>query len=215
VFGLLVPTILALAVALCCGGSPLHLVEARFRGWPVIALGFGLELALYNPPLDHTAWAMAIGPWVWMAVRVAFVTVLVMNGFGRAAWAWRLAALGVALNTLVIALNGGHMPQSPEAAAAVWGASQIDADRLQNVSVMGPATRLAWLGDVFAEPAWLPRRNVVSMGDIFLAIGVAGWAYSAMRPRTTPIALTKTAIASASARRVDGAAGGAHQSPAG
>jgi uncharacterized protein DUF5317 len=118
----------------------------------------------------------------------------------------RLAAVGVSLNTVVIAVNAGHMPQSPEAALAVWGVSQIDPARLQNVSVMGPETRLGWLGDVFAEPDWLPRRNVVSVGDILLALGVATWVFWAMLPRTVV-----EMIGSKTARRIGGAGGGAHQ----
>lgn len=202
--GLLAPAAVALLGALVLGGSLRRLSNARFRAWPVLALGFGIELALYNPPLDRQAWAMVVGPWIWLAVRLVFVAVLVWNGWsGRSAWAWRVAALGVGLNTVCIAANGGHMPQSPEAALAVWGASQIDPQRLQNVSVIGPNTQLAWLGDIFVEPGWLPRRNVVSAGDIVLALGVAAWVYSA--------AGAGTKISAGSARRVDGAAGGARQ----
>jgi len=210
--GLLAPATIALIGALVLGGSLRHLSEARFRAWPVAALGFAIELALYNPPLDAQPWAIAAGPWIWLAVRLVFVAVLVWNGWsGRTAWAWRLAALGVGLNTLCIAVNGGHMPQSPEAALAVWGASQIDAERLQNVSAMGSNTRLAWLGDIFAEPGWLPRRNVVSFGDVLLALGVAGWVYCAARPGSGRTALARSKISAGSARRVDGAAGGARQ----
>ncbi|MBV9899247.1 MAG: DUF5317 domain-containing protein [Chloroflexi bacterium] len=177
--GLLAPAAIALLVGLIAGGSLRGLIGARFRAWPAIGLAFAVELALYNPPLDRQAWAIAAGPWIWMIARLVIVGVLVLNGSSssRSAWAWRIAAAGVALNTVVIALNGGHMPQSPEAALAAWGASPIDSARLQNISVMGPETRLAWLGDVFAEPAWLPRRNVVSVGDILLASGVAFWMY--------------------------------------
>ena len=182
--GLLAPTLIALVAALACGGSVRGLVATRVRAWPAVLIGFGIELLLYNPPLDGQAWAMAIGPWVWLATRVVFVLVLVINGWsagGTPNWPWRVAALGVALNTLVIAVNDGHMPQSPEAAVAVWGASHIDPGRLQNVAVMGPETRLVWLADIVAEPGWLPLRNVVSLGDILLAAGVALWVFTATR----------------------------------
>jgi len=41
---------------------------------------------------------------------------------------------------------------------------------------------LPWLADVLPQPAWLPRPNVVSVGDILLAGGVAAWAFGAMAP---------------------------------
>jgi hypothetical protein len=180
--GLLAPSLVALTAALVAGGSVRNLLVQRFWGWPLFALGFALELALYNPPLDQLAWAMAFGPWLWLITRLVFVGVLLVNGWSGA-WPWRVAALGVALNTLVVAVNGGHMPQSPQAALAVWGSSPIDATRLQNITSMSAATPLAWLGDVFAEPRWMPRPTVVSLGDILLSLGVAGWLFSAMRPR--------------------------------
>jgi hypothetical protein len=31
------------------------------------------------------------------------------------------------------------------------------------------------LGDIFVEPAWLPSRNVLSVGDLLLSVGLA-WA---------------------------------------
>ncbi len=180
--GLLAPAAIALVTALVAGGSLRGLIDSRFRAWPAVGLAFAVELALYNPPLDREGWAMAIGPWIWIVTRLVMVAVLVVNGWSgsRTAWAWRLAALGVVLNTLVIGLNGGHMPQAPEAAVAAMGGSPIDASRLQNISAMGPDTRLGWLGDVYAEPAWLPRRNVVSVGDMLLASGAALWVYGSV-----------------------------------
>jgi hypothetical protein len=80
------------------------------------------------------------------------------------------------------------MPQSMQAAASVWGAEYVRADaysgRLENVVWMTGDTVLPWLADIIAEPRWLPRPNVLSIGDIFLALGVAGWVFGITRPRT-------------------------------
>jgi hypothetical protein len=70
----------------------------------------------------------------------------------------------------------------------VWGASHIDPSRLQNVAPIGPDTRLPWLGDILAEPDWLPRRNVISIGDILLALGIASWAFTAATTRRIALA---------------------------
>jgi Family of unknown function (DUF5317) len=52
---------------------------------------------------------------------------------------------------------------------------------------MGPDTWLAWLGDIFPEPAWLPRANVVSIGDLVLATGIAAWVFSTLRRSNRPL----------------------------
>ena len=117
--------------------------------------------------------------------KLVLLVALLRNAWpapGSVRWPWLIAATGVGLNVLVIALNDGHMPQAPEAAIAVWGASHIDPIKLQNVAAMRPETVLPWLADVLPQPAWLPRRNVVSIGDLLLASGVAAWAFSAMAP---------------------------------
>lgn len=178
--GLLAPTVLALGAAIALGGSLRGLADGTVRAWPPLILGFGVELVLYNPPVDSQPWAMALGPWVWLLTRVVFVAALTAEGWSSSR-PLLLAALGLALNTVVIGLNAGHMPQSEGAAIQVWGSSHIDAFRLQNVAPMTADTRLPWLADTLPEPAWLPRANVISPGDVLLATGIAGWAFSAAR----------------------------------
>jgi hypothetical protein len=125
---------------------------------------------------------MAVGPAAGLATKLVILGVLLHNGLTTAdnlRWPWLVGAAGLAMNTLVIGLNGGHMPQSVEAATAVWGGTRIDPARLQNVAAIGPHTLLPWLGDVLAEPSWIPRPNVVSPGDVVLSIGVAAWVFAA------------------------------------
>jgi hypothetical protein len=185
VLGLLAPTLVALIAAVALGGSLSGLASSRVRGWPFILAAFGTELVLYNRPVDAQAWAREAGPWIWLASRLVLLAVAVANawpGRGQVSWPWVLAACGVGLNSVVIGLNNGHMPQSEEAAIAVWGSSHIDAGRLQNVAPIDSHTLLPWLGDVIAEPAWLPRRNVISVGDMMLALGIGGWIFAAATP---------------------------------
>src|SRR5712691_7927471 len=103
--GLLLPTLFALVGAPFAGGSIAGLVRARMEWWWVVVGAFAVELVLYNPPVDTQAWALSIGPWLWVVMSV-----------------------GIGLNTLVIVANGGHMPQSVEAATAVWGPQHAGPD---------------------------------------------------------------------------------------
>jgi hypothetical protein len=108
---------------------------------------------------------------------------------GPTSGAFRLAALAVGLNLLVVLANGGYMPQSPEARLAVRGSPLIAEGapaQLRNVVPSGPATRLAWLTDVIPQPTWLPTANVVSVGDVVLSFALAWWAFQMLAavPRT-------------------------------
>jgi hypothetical protein len=185
--GLVAPTVIGLAASVGLGGSARLLFSQKIRWWPAVVVAFAVELLLYNPPIDGQTWAMQIGPWIWIASRLVFLAVLVVNAAhsttNAVKWSWWMAAVGVALNTLVVVANGGHMPQSMQAAVAVWGAGHIDPTRLQNVAPLGADTRLPWLADVVAEPRWLPRANVISVGDLLLAFGMASWAFTGARVR--------------------------------
>src|SRR5216684_2378057 len=184
--GLLLPSAVAALVGVACGGSLARCLSARVAWWPTLLAAFAVELVLYNPPINRLDWAIAAGPSIWVLSKVLMLAVLARNAaadeHGRPAWV--VIFVGIGLNTLAIVANGGHMPQSSDAAAAVWGADYVRADaytgRLDNVSWMGTDSRLPWLCDILPLPRWLPRPNVLSIGDIVLALGVGGWIFARM-----------------------------------
>jgi hypothetical protein len=184
--GLLVPAVLVGVLALVWPARSDVAQRLEVRWWPAALGAFAVELVLYNPPIDQHQWAMQIGPWIWVATRFVMLAVALHNARAgaRLVPAWLLAAAGLALNTLVIGANNGYMPQSTEAALQAWGAERVHAFRaypgLHNVAPLDADTRLAWLGDVIAQPTWLPRPNVISVGDLLLSLGIAGWMYGAL-----------------------------------
>lgn len=83
-----------------------------------------------------------------------------------------LVSVGGGLNALAIAANGGQMPASRSAVRAA-GLALSDDEFVNSGVVAHP--KLAFLGDVFASPSWLPLRNVYSLGDLVILTG-AVWA---------------------------------------
>jgi hypothetical protein len=182
VIGLVLPILLATLLALARGGSLDGWARQPVCWWPAILVAFAVQLALFNPPLNEQAWAITGGPAIWVASMLAVALVLVRNGLVRrvARFAWLVAALGVCLNVLVVAANGGYMPRGAEASAVVGRPIAAESgQRLRNVAPLATETRLGWLGDVIPQPAWLPLANVVSLGDLLLSGGAAWWAFQA------------------------------------
>src|SRR5438105_14928564 len=121
--GLLLPLIIASVVAALrvCSFSGLQRVHIQW--WPLALASIAVQLVLYNPPVDQQPWALTWGPLIWVATLIALVAVLVRNGLskhpGRGAF-W-VAALGIAVNLVVVVANGGYMPESTQAPIASPG----------------------------------------------------------------------------------------------
>jgi Family of unknown function (DUF5317) len=185
--GLLFPSLLATLSGLVAGGSLAGWRRVHLAWWPLLVGAFLVELVLYDPPLNQQPWALEFGPWVWVLARLVMLAVCLRNARTPGGWstAWLIVALGLSLNGAVIVANAGHMPQSPSAAALVWGDAYVQPERyvgqLENVVWMTPKTPLAWLGDILPEPRWFPHANVMSIGDVLLALGMAAWAFNVTR----------------------------------
>jgi hypothetical protein len=151
------------------------MAETRFRSGWLAVLALAIQLVLFSPiAADRLGDA---GRWIYVGSTALVVIVVLAN--------IRMVGLPVVLvgalsNLVAIIANGGSMPASPSALAAV-GHSVGDGPT-NSVVVARPA--LEPLTDIFAMPAWLPLANVFSVGDVLIAIGVAVAIAAAMRPRS-------------------------------
>ncbi len=98
-----------------------------------------------------------------------------------------MATLGLALNTVVIVANGGHMPVSAAAMRAVRGTPTVreitDTRAFSNARLASPATRLTPLSDVIPVRLAGGVGNAFSVGDLLLAVRITALIYTATRPR--------------------------------
>jgi hypothetical protein len=104
--------------------------------------------------------------------------------------------IGLILNLLVIVLNGGLMPVSPETLARInpgkstmqWSVrSRVGVSK--DILLPTAKMRLAWLSDRFLLPAWFPYQAAFSLGDVFIATGAFWLLWSAGRSEKSKISL--------------------------
>src|SRR6266568_7169057 len=115
--GLVTPLLIATAAALVMGGSLDAWSRQRVLWWPLVLVALGVQLPLYSPPFDTWPALVAVGPVLGAVTMSLVVVVLVRNAVGPVRFACMLAALGIALNLIVIVANGGWMPRAEELTA--------------------------------------------------------------------------------------------------
>ena len=147
------------------------------RYWQFAVAAIVVQVLIYTPLLGTTDLIHRIGPWIWVATLLVSLGVMLANL--HLPWMW-LIATGAALNLIVIAANGGFMP-SPEDALRRAGRLEdvVQEERkretgdyvLSNSTIADDDTRVRFLGDVLVIPKDYPLANVISVGDIVLAVG--------------------------------------------
>lgn len=163
---------IGLLLGLLLGGRPSGLADLRLR-WAMLAVaGFAAQVVLFSAPVSERIGAA--GPPIYVA-STAMVLVAVMRNIRITGMA--LVALGAACNLAAIIANGGYMPASPAAAAAVGRGDIVGYSN--SAVVASPA--LEFLTDVIALPAWLPFSNIISIGDLLIGAGIAVVIAAAMR----------------------------------
>jgi hypothetical protein len=166
-------TVLAAAVGLLIGlvsgGSLRRLGERRFHWWPLLPAGVILQLP-FADRLGFGGLLLSYG--CLLAFALANIR---LTGMG-------LVAVGIALNTVPIAVNRG-MPVDRDAvvAAKISAAHRLDTLRLDRKHhLQRRSDKVMVLADIIPVR---PLSEVVSFGDVVLAVGVADVCYHLLRPR--------------------------------
>lgn len=161
-------------VAVVAGPGPGALLDHRIRlpGIPLAAVGIQLALGLFTP---SGGWPPAVGLGLFGASMLLMAVFCAAN---ISTTGMPVVLIGVVLNGVVTAANGGMPVRLPpdasssagaELAASVTHLPEEDADRLTA------------LGQIVPIPEPVERR--VSFGDLILAVGVIDVIYRMGRPR--------------------------------
>jgi hypothetical protein len=155
-------------------------------GWKFAAVVAGLFAlqaltVLYVP--GQTVFQIAL----LMLSQIALVFLLLLNRHVPGA---KLFALGIILNIVVMAANGGWMPVTPEIHNFVHPDRPVElqARQVNSKDVILPRTETnLWiLSDII--PVTLPwRRNAVSIGDVLIILGAAQFIFQATSKQKVPV----------------------------
>jgi hypothetical protein len=181
---ILYAVVIGLVVGFLVGGRPAGLGEIHLRwSWAILG-GLLAQVVLFSEAVSDRVGAL--GPPIYIGSTALVIGAILAN---RAVPGMRLVALGAASNLTAIVVNGGYMPASAQAAAAL---GKHDPTSYSNSAII-PNPVLGPLTDIFALPAWLPFANVFSIGDVLIGIGIGLVIVKAMRAGAAASPATATA----------------------
>jgi hypothetical protein len=163
---MLLVVIIAMVVGWIRGGKLSNLTEIRVRVWWLLIFGFGLQLIAGFLPRDQHDLAVSL-------ILVSYLPLLLFVWLNRAMNGLWIAGIGILMNFTVIVVNSG-MPVLPEAVTLAGGSEDFTLGAKH--VLLDADTRLPFLADIIPLP-----RSVLSLGDLFLAIGIGVFLEDQMR----------------------------------
>jgi MFS family permease len=182
--------VLALLVGALAGGGVPRIAELRLKWLWVLGLALALRIAAFAARQWGFDQSLPIGAFFILDYVLIFV------------WLWgnwrvpglQVAAVGIGLNTLAVIFNGGQMPVWTGALSAA-GLTGSDLGRdpfhflMSTTTVADFVRRGGIFGDVVPFP--VPYiRDVVSIGDVLLALGIFWAIVSSMTRPNAPVRAT-------------------------
>lgn len=149
-------------------GGRLTAMNQRWRLPLLPCLALAMQIVAFLPDEGASTAAQTFAALLHVLSYLLNLTFVWINR--KIPWLW-LVGLGLAGNAVAILANGGFMPVSPQALVGPPGGDSAATAPFNNSVVMGPGTRLTFLGDVFRTPDWLVVKRAFSIGDVLIAGG--------------------------------------------
>src|SRR5438552_266382 len=187
--------VLALLVGALAGGGVPRLAELRLKWLWVLGLALALRVAAFAARQWGFDQQLPIGGFFVLDYLLIFV------------WLWgnwrvpglQVAAVGIGLNTLAVIFNGGQMPVWTGALhAAGLGPADLGNDPFHFLMSTASVADFVRRGGIFGDVVPFPvpyLRDVVSIGDVLLGLGIFWAIVSSMTRPNAPVRAT-VAIAS-------------------
>lgn len=161
--------ILSFIVGLIRKGNLKGLSTLRLKwGWvfPVLLLTQIIVFLLQN----KIEFIGVLSNYIFIVIYIVGLIFLWVNRYHRG---FNLIMIGVFLNFIVIAINGGRMPVSLEAATVLdpMYAEALKQSLYGKHTAIVESTRLAFLGDIIPLSAPYPKEQVISIGDVIMNVG--------------------------------------------
>lgn len=169
------PMIFSLIIAKIRKGTFANIEKLEFQKWYLIPIAGGIQLALTLLQRVNPSWAKVLLEDYFIYIHAfSYILILLFTLMNIKKKSMKLFLIGILLNFLVITFNGGKMPVS------IQGIKGINSPTIElpyrefdikHVAVT-PNTKLVYLADIILIPRPYPLPKILSIGDVFLMLGL-------------------------------------------
>jgi uncharacterized membrane protein YcgQ (UPF0703/DUF1980 family) len=162
--------LLAIIIGFIRGGNFKRFADLTFKAGWIFPLLLLIQLGIFTFQ-NKIGWIGEFSNLSFMVIYVIGLTFLWLN---RHHPNFKAIFVGVLLNFIVMAVNGGRMPVSMEAASVI-DPQYLEATKnalYAKHTLVTESTKLAFLGDIIPLSAPYPREQAISIGDVVMNIGV-------------------------------------------
>ncbi|MTI66748.1 MAG: hypothetical protein FH753_09135 [Firmicutes bacterium] len=166
----------SLVVGKARGGKIRNFEKVNFRGWYLFIIGFIIE---FSSVIIRVKDLFGVGEFlnnnfifVHSASYILIIIGLILN-FKK--HSMKIILLGTLLNFIVIFVNGGKMPVSGDGLALLGlfeNLKMLETDSMITHTLVKDTTKLYFLGDIIPLKKPYPLPKMISIGDVFLGIGI-------------------------------------------
>ena len=169
------PTLFSLILAKIRKGKFANIEELEFHRWYLILIAGGIQLVLSLLQKSNPFWAKLLLEDYFLYLHgLSYVLILFSILANIKKRSMKLFLIGVLLNFLVISFNGGKMPVS------ITGIQGINSPTIELPSnefdikhvAVTANTKLVYLADIILIPRPYPLPKILSIGDVFLILGL-------------------------------------------
>lgn len=163
--------ILGVIIGIVRNGSMRNISMLKIRGWYLIILA--LLLQMFTMFFSNISIVKTYGNYFYVTLAVLIILTLIINLDKKAVW---IILIGALLNFLIILMNGFKMPISFQGLELAGLETMIDGIKSGSItnymSLDEVSNWTKYFGKYITIPKPYPFAKVISIGDIFMSLGV-------------------------------------------
>lgn len=163
---------LIVIVIIIFGGRLENLLSCKFKHAWMVFIALGFKIISITSLYQTVGISGDIIPYFRVLSLLLVVLFIIVNISFKG---MPLVALGLICNTMVIMFNNGNMPVNADFAHLIATGKELEALKsglpVNSFILTSSYTKLAFLGDIFLMPQWIPLTRLFSIGDVLITIG--------------------------------------------